>query len=215
MGKACLVCSGCKDCVAACSGFCIGCSGCCSSCSACCTDCPDAAACFPGCKLLYRLFGSNDGHCVSALSEFLRQLRSADMLPKTCTQARNATICGRPSAGSHSVAVSVFGLLHWLFGNASRVCVHVFASCSGCKDCATACSGFCIGCSGCCSSCPAYCTDCSDTAAAAGHLREAIPWQRFVRAAALDVRTASRTRAEHVLLCPCRKCSPVCGRAMP
>ena len=60
--------------------------------------------------------------------------------------------------------------------------------CSGCKDCATACSGFCIGCSGCCSSCSAYCTDCSDAAAAAGHLREAIPWQRFVRAAALAVR---------------------------
>ena len=68
------------------------------------------------------------------------------------------------------------------------VCTFSPAAGAAKKDCATACLGFCIGCSGCFSSCSAYCTDCSDAAAAAGHLREAIPWQRFVRAAALAVR---------------------------
>ena len=111
--------------------------GCCSGC--------------PGCKLLYRLFGSNDGHCVSALSAFLPPTEigrhPAENLHTgaRCGHLRQA-ICGKPFCGSVCVlAVSVFGLLHWLFGTASRVCVHVFASCSGCNDCATACSGFCIG----------------------------------------------------------------------
>ena len=186
MGKACLVCSGCKDCATACSGFCIGCSGCCSSSSASCTDCSDAAASLQAPVQAVRV--ERRPLCIGA------ECVPAPTARQTSCRKRAHRREMRPSAAGHLREAILWQCLcsDSCIGCSGphlvSVCTFSPAAGAAKKDCATACSGFCIGCSGCFSSCSAYCTDCSDAAAAAGHLREAIPWQRFVRAAALAVR---------------------------